>query len=193
MNPFSHIIGGFRAPDFFRNKVVNQLTNCIMKNDIDSKGVPDLNFLPQGASGDCIRRIFALESALQASLSSRLAPSHLSPAQMKLLARVARFGSKGCRVSDISKMQFFGSKQNVSSMLKKLSRSEYLAICEDDNDKRSHRYFMTERGMSKIAEFLPLHRQFMQDVFTALKHEDIITLSNLLKTLEMAVSDLRGK
>ncbi len=145
------------------------------------------HLMPEGLSADAMRALNELTNDLRSVISSQLGKTRITTAQIRMLARVARFANVGCRVIDIAEIPLTGTKQNVSAAIGKLMRRGLISAEPDLGDRRSRRFTITKKGREILDRFMPIHMNFLVSAFSALNEDETKTLCELLTKLNQSV------
>lgn len=110
--------------------------------------------------------------AAQAGLSSA--------AQWLLLGTVA--AQSGVALRDL-RQNTLVTKQNISSMVERMKRAEYLATYADRADRRIVRVRITEQGRRALAILRPLTKESNDATFAGFSPDELRLFSELLRRL----------
>jgi DNA-binding MarR family transcriptional regulator len=106
----------------------------------------------------------------------RLKPSGLKATQLSMLARIAKHPA--ITVSELAKLSVM-DQTTVSRNLQVLEKSGYVRLEPEQADQRIKRIHITEAGMSKMTEAIPLWEKAQTEMERVLGRE---TIEELLRT-----------
>ncbi|MDZ7814779.1 MAG: MarR family winged helix-turn-helix transcriptional regulator [Planctomycetota bacterium] len=147
--------------------------------------------LPDGVVRDVAREFRATYHLMFELVGARLQHLKLSASQISLLGLVARCDS--CRLGRLVEESRYCTKQNVSSLMSKLVKDGYVQSRTDPSDSRAKLFSLTGKGQRVLAEFQPLHREVLQEIFSCLDEEQLRTFSELLMRIRQRTQEMRSK
>jgi MarR family 2-MHQ and catechol resistance regulon transcriptional repressor len=89
---------------------------------------------------------------------------------------------EGLQLSEIGEL-LITSRANITGLVDHLEEKGYVSRTVDARDRRARVATLTERGEQLIDEVMPVHRNRVIEVFSALSAEEMQQLTVLLKKL----------
>lgn len=121
--------------------------------------------------------------AMQDAFSMHFAKYGLSSAKFKLLVHLYMTGGRGLTQSELSK-KLMVSRANITGLIERLEKEDLVVRGDDPSDKRVFRVCLTDRAVTLMDSFLPIHNDFMHNIISVLDKSEKELFITLLEKIE---------
>ncbi|MBC8076842.1 MAG: MarR family transcriptional regulator [Chloroflexales bacterium] len=108
----------------------------------------------------------------------------LTLAQFDVLAKLSV--QQGMTQQDLAE-RLLVTKGNVCGLIDRLSAKGLVKRCDNPEDRRSNRLFLTEEGQRLIAQVIPAHEALIIEQFRALSDDEQQALHTLLRRVDRSL------
>jgi len=108
-----------------------------------------------------------------------------------LVLLIVREMPVGSSVTDIAQ-QHGSTRQNVTKLLRELSRQGYVQVNQAESDKRSYAVFMTEEGSALMKRISQPGAEFVRALFNDINPEDVAATRRVMRQLLLNLDAIMG-
>lgn len=95
---------------------------------------------------------------------------------------VTIYFNEGLSQNELAKILHF-NKGAIAKLVKNLEGKGYIKRLADENDKRAHKLYLTEKGHTTIPKMFNFEQQWAKKVVAGLTEDELETLSYLLNKI----------
>lgn len=116
----------------------------------------------------------------QIYLMSQLKEHNLEDCHPPVLVTI--YFNEGLSQNELAKILHF-NKGAIAKLVKNLEGKGYIKRLADENDKRAHKLYLTEKGHTTIPKMFNFEQQWAKKVVAGLTKDELETLSYLLNKI----------
>ncbi|ACV63803.1 transcriptional regulator, MarR family [Desulfofarcimen acetoxidans DSM 771] len=127
--------------------------------------------------------------ALEDVLSMHYARFSLSWPKFNTLVHLYMTGDRGLTQSELSKKMMV-SRANITGLIERLEKENMVIRTNDPSDKRAFRVCLTNRALTLMNTFLPIHNNYVHKVISSLDRKEKEVFVKLLEKLKKGLESL---
>ena len=127
--------------------------------------------------------------ALEDIFSMHYARYSLSDPKFNALVQLYMTGDRGLTQSELSKKMLV-SRANITGLVERLEKEDLVVRKNDPSDKRVFRVCLTNRAITLMNTFLPIHNNYIHKIMSALDRDEKELFIHLLEKLRKGLEEV---